>query len=1485
MAQPRAGIEGSEATSWQREGRQCPVPPRRIVRWITPTLAIAAQLTCGDGTTEPPADPNRAPEPVGTFANQEVAQDATGSVNVAEYFRDPDGDPLAFSATSSDPGVAASTVAGSVVTIRAVSRGTATVTVTATDPGGLSASQRFDATVPNEGPQVVGAIADQRIEVGDSLAIGVVAHFIDPEGDPLAFSAASSDTLVARAEVDGDSVRLAALAQGMTTVTVAARDPAGVAAAQSFTVTVPNRAPFVAGTIPAGSALLGDTLDLALDPYFADPDGDSLGFSAESSDPAVAMARVTGSTLVVVPVAPGGATVTATASDPEGLSAAQSFEVTVVNPNRAPVAVGETTDRLIYVGATDSLDVSTYFSDPDGDSLTYTAETSRRIRVAVSAHGNVIVLMAVSVGSSTISVTARDPDGLLTRQRFRAVVEPVPTPDLVVGTPMVDGDSVGVGGEFTLTAVVRNQGEGQSTSSTRLRFVHSDNPRITATDSLLGTYPVGQLDTAAMSVGSLMVHAPTTPGTYYYGACVEALENEAEAGNNCSGAASVRVWQPNRGPNPVGTIPLQETAHGDTSLVNLTGYFRDPDGDPLSFAAMSSDTSIAKVAVTGSVAVVRGRSRGTATVTVTATDPGGLSARQEFGALVPNRGPEPTGAIADRRLVLDDSVTIGISVYFTDPEGDSLVFSAESSDSSVASVGVSGDSLRLVALAEGTATVTVTARDPEGEAAEQRFRAIVGPVPAPDLVVESPTVDSDSVKVEGEFKLSAVVRNQGNAEAQSSTLRFYESSDATITSDDSDVGTGPVVTLGTGQASELSIQVTGPSDVGTRFYGACVQPPSAETHTDNNCSAGIPVRFRPPNHKPEQENSFRARSMEPGERVRFGLSRFFTDPDGDSLRYSATSSDSAITAVSVSRGALTIEARALGSATIEVTAQDVTTRAPSGLTATQQFEVTVRLRPRPDLVVGMSVDSLDIGPEQSFILNAVVHNEGTLDVPSGTTVRFFLSSDTTIGTADSERGTAILGPLPESGRQTVSVSLTSHADEGVYYYGACVDAVADESSRDNNCSGALTMVVDELTPPNRAPSVEKTFRDVTDAEPGERYRGPLDGVFADPDDDPLTITAESSDDAVARAEIVGETIYVTTVGFGTAIITVTATDPGGLSASTEFEVTVPAPCTGFCILLGFSGAVADVYKPAIRNAVGFWEAILAGTELPDVDLGDGFDCAGLVLPDGTQVDDHLFIAHVQPIDGPGGTLANAGFCAQRGTGGFPTVSRAFFDAADIDLLVALGMLDDVAFHELAHGLGFIGGHLRRLGLASDDPEPHFTGSGALAAFNAAGGAGYTGAKVPLAPDGHHWSESVFDVEVMTPDFERGVPQPVSAITIQAFADLGYTVNASLADGYTLPSPRPPLLARGQPHRVFDLSDDVAQGPVMILGPDGRVVDVVPAPPGYAAPFGPSHKVTIDLRSQRPVRRPPESLGPLDPAAAAASPYVSWIREPPTRRPR
>ena len=110
-------------------------------------------------------------------------------------------------------------------------------------------------------------------------------------------------------------------------------------------------------------------------------------------------------------------------------------------------------------------------------------------------------------------------------------------------------------------------------------------------------------------------------------------------------------------------------------------------------------------------------------------------------------------------------------------------------------------------------------------------------------------------------------------------------------------------------------------------------------------------------------------------------------------------------------------------------------------------------------------------------------------------------------------------------------------------------------------------------------------------------------------------------------------------------------------------------------------------------------------------------------------------------------------------------------------------------HEIGHVLGF-GPIWDDLGfsqnLSWDDPnaDTHFNGPLALAAFNDAGGGDYTGAKVPVQKmDGSHWRWPVLEGELMGP-YGGGA---LSAITVQSLADLGYGVDVTQADAYTLPS--------------------------------------------------------------------------------------------------
>ena len=163
-------------------------------------------------------------------------------------------------------------------------------------------------------------------------------------------------------------------------------------------------------------------------------------------------------------------------------------------------------------------------------------------------------------------------------------------------------------------------------------------------------------------------------------------------------------------PVAMGRIPELTIEAGSTESVALAGYFSDADGDILSYTAVSSHSSV-QVSISDAAVLVTGVSAGAATVTVTATDPGGLWAKQTFTATVPNRAPEAVGEIDDPEIREDATVEIAVAEYFTDPDGDDLDYSASSLDTGVLTVTVSGDTVAVTGVAIGSAEVTVTASD------------------------------------------------------------------------------------------------------------------------------------------------------------------------------------------------------------------------------------------------------------------------------------------------------------------------------------------------------------------------------------------------------------------------------------------------------------------------------------------------------------------------------------------------------------------------------------------------------------------------------------------------------------------------------------------------------------------------------------------------------------------------------------------------------
>ena len=235
-------------------------------------------------------------------------------------------------------------------------------------------------------PVSCGAIPQQTLTVGETATVS--ACFDDPNGDVLVYAARSSDPGVAKATGSGSSVTVTAVSPGDATVTIRADDPDGLAAEQMFAVLVPNRPPVVVGEIADRELAVGESLTLDVPGYFSEPDGQALVYAAALGADMVE-GTMTGESLTIVALAKGTAPVTLTATDPGGLTA--------------------------------TVDMSPFFSDPDGDPLTFSATSADEGMVGGVVSGSSLTVTGVGAGTADVTVTASDPGNLTAAVAFAVI--------------------------------------------------------------------------------------------------------------------------------------------------------------------------------------------------------------------------------------------------------------------------------------------------------------------------------------------------------------------------------------------------------------------------------------------------------------------------------------------------------------------------------------------------------------------------------------------------------------------------------------------------------------------------------------------------------------------------------------------------------------------------------------------------------------------------------------------------------------------------------------------------------------------------------------------------------------------------------------------------------------------------------------------------------------------------------------------------------
>ena len=509
----------------------------------------------------------------------------------------------------------------------------------------------------------------------------------------------------------------------------------------------------------------------------------------------------TQSIALAAPTAPGtyyfGACVEAVADeDNTANNCSFSVEVAVPEPPRYPDLVVESpsaSDASPNLGGIFTLS-ATVTNAGDGGSAATTLRYYRSTDATISGSDTAVgtdavgALEASGASAESISLTAPSTAGMYyygacvdavegesettnnCSASVKVDVEDSTAPDLQVGTPTASDTSPETGGSFTLSATVRNAGDGGSAATT-LRYYRSTDGTISTSDTEVGTDPVGALAASATSAESIGLTAPSTAGTYYYGACVDAAEDESDTTNNCSASVEVDVEDSTAPDLQVGTPTASDTspetggsftlsatvtnAGAGESAATTLRYYRSTDG-----TISTSDTEV---------------------------------------------GTDPVGALAA-------SATSAESIGLTAPSTAGTYYYGACVDAAEDESDTTNNC---------SASVEVDVEDST----------------APDLQVGTPTASDTSPETGGSFTLSATVRNAGDGGSAATTLRYYRSTDGTISTSDTEVGTDPVGALAASATSAESIGLTAPSTAGTYYYGACVDAVSGESDTENNCTS------------------------------------------------------------------------------------------------------------------------------------------------------------------------------------------------------------------------------------------------------------------------------------------------------------------------------------------------------------------------------------------------------------------------------------------------------------------------------------------------------------------------------------------------------------------------------------------------------------------------------------------------------------------------
>ena len=705
------------------------------------------------------------PKVIKEIPDMQFAAGATEAktVQLGSYF-EVEGD-AQYEASSDKTSVATVSVSGAVLTVTPVRSGTANVEVTASKGGSDPVSQTFSVTVAAPEPDPVNqapsvrTIPDISLQEGATKDRDLSRYYTDPEGDSLTYTAESSaDAVATVSDPDEDSmITITAVAAGTATITVTASDGMNAAVEQTFDVEVtaapdpppppPNFPPVVRTYVDDMSLRIGDAEMLTLSELFLDPEFLPLtyGASADPSDDSIVMVSAPDATsmITITAVAPGSAMITLTATDTLGSGgvATQTFAVTVsetpVEPpdNNQPRQILDIPDLMgLLFGGSQDVDLSLFFVDDDNDAVDYDAASSNDSVVTTSVSGSVLTVTVVAPGRARIDVSATDPYNRAVRASFHVQV--------INQAPMVQAGEPTRFGPYMIGA----------TQDVVLSRYFSDPER----DSL--AYDADSSDDAIATVSAVGADSTITITAVAAGEAMIRITANDGANPDVSHTLTVTVVATPPPPNqaPVVSTPIDaQTLVLDFEVMKtVEADFSDPDDgpNPLMYSASSSNPDYVAASADGSMITITAVAKGSATITVTASD-GADSAMDMFDVTV-NYPPRPTrGSQQPSPVTFGHDETgpemIALDTYFEN----ATMYAASVSKAGVVMAEVTGGNmLSLTPEGPGMATVTVTPSNSAGSGQSWNIEVTVESPPTPNAPtiiepLQAMTITSDAEPV------------------------------------------------------------------------------------------------------------------------------------------------------------------------------------------------------------------------------------------------------------------------------------------------------------------------------------------------------------------------------------------------------------------------------------------------------------------------------------------------------------------------------------------------------------------------------------------------------------------------------------------------------------------------------------------------------------------------------------------------------------------